>query len=199
MRDLDAVATRYVPPSPSIHTQCVAESFHAVRNVDWRFLLPSPRLGRVVIAEPLRSGLRAALHRFSTTLVGVRAVGRNVVPCDVAVACDPSESVLLALTEHLRADGTIYIETQGDALREQLKVLSHLGYREPTTYWHWPSFEKCEEIVPLNDPIAVAHSLARRQTGRSAWIKVEFCRLLHALGILPRFLPCVGITAVRSS
>ncbi len=172
-------------------------------HVDWRFLLPTPTLGHVVIAEPLRPSLLDALREVSTRVAVVGHDGStstivaDIQKADVAVACHPTAATIVELTKQLRHGGAIYLEMGRPwSVVRAMATLRQLGYRRVVKHWHWPTFEACREIVPLADDAALRRSLKRRQGRRLSTLKAAACRLLHVVGILPYFMPCVSLVAI---
>lgn len=86
----------------------------------------------------------------------------------------------------LAADGTLIIETRGPLRALGLgRRLRALGFLEIRSYWHWPSFERCTRIVPLEDATAVRYALSRSGSGSLDRMLAGLASLLSGIGALP--------------
>lgn len=129
-----------------------------LRRADWRFLLPSPRPGRVLCRAtgPLARALAS--------------IAREVVDagdgCDLAVAEDPDAATLAELYDSLRPGGVCYTEwraTPGGHARI-LRALSRAGFVEVTCYRRWPAgAPRPVYWIPLGSPGASAYVRGRRR------------------------------------
>lgn len=206
-------------------TMSPAILIEASRRVDWRFLLPDPSLGRVVGVAPLEKTLATSLSLFSESLT-VAETGQNgtfdVDPFDLAVARDPSRTTLTRMAGWVRPGGFLYIEAHGlvASLRSlgspgrpsgfgfkknslwrpaaYADALVGLGCTEVQTYWHWPDFETCKMIIPLDNPVAVRHALDRGGRSLKARLRAGVGRWLHWSGLLTFTIPCFSVLARRS-
>jgi len=171
-----------------------------LRRVDWRFLLPSPRLGSVVVLgspEPeLLQGLVAVAKR-----VTVDPEADSAGAYDLAVLTSPTHADLALASRLLRPGGWAYVEV-GRAGGRELRssrtcagALRQFGYEGIRRHWHWPSFQACLELVDLDDPGSISMSLARRQASRAATLKAALARTLRRLGMLDRAVPCASVLA----
>jgi hypothetical protein len=117
----------------------------------------------------------------------------------------PAPASLRDAVAHLRPGGEVYVtgcqrlwwsrRSALGSLRQVATTLRELGLLDVRPYWHWPSFERCLEIVPLDEPPAVAHSLSRRGRGFADRLKSWAARLLLRAGLLPRLVPAFGVLA----
>lgn len=191
-----------------------------VRRLDWRFLLPEPRLESVVFAGPAQSGLLAALHHAGESVVRAEASG-SVSPeeesqCPVAVVQGAERERVETAHPHLARGGWLYWETRwsgarpavgasrGATLRQARTsedvrvVLRSLGYERIALHWHYPDFETCRWMVPLDDPAAGAWFLSR---DRGRFPTALLRRIGSGVGSVP-FLPrlaCVSAVARRAA
>jgi hypothetical protein len=179
----------------------------ASRRVDWRFLLPDPNLGRVAFLGPARGPLIESLRLFSVALATSEAASQNG-PYDVVVAIDPTHAALRRAAGLLRPGGQLYVEARGPLKPTRLlrggrprfaagyvAAVEQLGLVEAAAYWHWPNFESCAEIVPLDDHDALLLALARRRGGAAAQLKAGFGRALLRSGLFARLVPCFSVVA----
>lgn len=145
---------------------------------------------------------------------------------DVVVCCNPPVQVLDQATQWVARHGALYVEIQRRRPRtphdakapptqtrrrqpgrfwpcrwpaiDVAQVLRLHGFADLETYWHWPDFEACAEIVPLHHKHALLESLARRHSGAAAQLKAAGVRALMGLGLLHRVVPCFSIVAYRT-
>lgn len=181
-----------------------------VRRLDWRFLLPSPRLRRVLYLGPGTDDLWPALRRFSTTAVHA-ASGRE----SRGVKPSPEAFDLLVVQGRLgRALGEAEAALSEDALlywemsrrrgrirspwRETAPGGSRSGWVEPTLHWHHPDFERCRRIVPVDRFGDVAWSLARDRGRMPPAMVRRAGKLLARSGLLARAVPCLSLIARRA-
>jgi hypothetical protein len=175
------------------------------RRLDWRFLLPDHRIGRVAYVGRRDPTLREALDRIADRVEAVDAVPAANELYDLVVCREPTPDELAAATALVRPGGCLYAEIERsltDRLRDwrqpghaQLDSLHPLS-AEP--FWHWPDFENCEEIVPLADPGAVQLMLARRRA-YGAHAKVMAARALVALRLVGAAAPCISVVATAGA
>lgn len=193
-----------------------------VRRLDWRFLLPEPRLRRVACLGCQDAALLAALKTFSDSLAVLSRPEGPVPPevrehtFDLVVAGSPHRPVLERAATLLAPGGHLYCEIDRAAwfrstgrgrspsrlpgfgpIRAVSAMLRRLGLDGIRIHWHHPDFEACQRIIPLREPEAVAYLFAR-DCGRTvrpiAW---EAGRHMAGTGLLPLLVPCVSIIARR--
>lgn len=194
----------------------------ASRRIDWRFLLPDPRLGRVAYLGPRRGTLLEALELFSAALTVIETplpLDRPPAHYDVVVASGASRDMLREAAALTRLEGFLYIEAYGllgfggpkakAGLRpgvnrsrllgpaDYVAAIRKLGCVHVEAHWHWPDFDACLEIVPLDNLAALRHALARRQSNNAARFKSALGRWLLGTGWFPRVIPCFSIVAQK--
>lgn len=177
----------------------------ASRRVDWRFLLPDPDLGQVAYLGPAHGSLLESLRQFSAALTlsdGAPAHDGHPAQFDIVVAQTPSRERLRQAAALVRPGGFLYVEVRRRwawsgwrSPADLVSVLRQCGFADVEAYWHWPNFDTCAEIVPLDNPAAVRHALSRRRSGAAARVKSAFGRALSRLGLLARLVPCFSIVA----
>lgn len=194
----------------------------ASRRVDWRFLLPDPNLGRVGCVEPVSGSLVDSLRLFSASL---RTIGDSESQdgpggqFDVVVASDPSRARLQRAVGLVMSDGYLYIEVHGLSLfgrsgrgsrrdspanNTRLRLpgycaahIEKLGFAEVTAHWHWPDFESCTKIVPLDNRAALGYTFSMSGRGTKARLRANLGRWLMRSGLLTWSVPCFSIVARR--
>jgi hypothetical protein len=173
----------------------------SARRLDWRFLLPDHRIGRVAYVGRPDPDLRDALERIAEAVEEVDGASAAEGPYDFVVCREPAPDELAASAALVGPGGCLYAEIERsfmDRLRDarhpgrtQLHALRRLS-AEP--FWHWPDFENCEEIVPLADPGAIRLMLARRRA-YGARAKVAAARALLALRLVGPAASCISVVA----
>jgi Phosphotransferase enzyme family len=127
-----------------------------VRRVDWRFLLPTPRVKRATCFA--HGDLQASLALVADQVVEPQDV---VAPdCDLAVAVDPDARTLEAALAVLRPGGWCYIEWtkpgSGGWWRLTSRLL-HAGFERPRSYLTWRSMARVRAWVPLESAAATRY------------------------------------------
>lgn len=191
------------------------------RRLDWRFLLPEPRLQQVAYFGPAESTLVTALKTFSESLTMLPAAptaARAATPprFAVVVAVAPAPAALAGISEVLLPGGCLYVELgsvfagrkrrAGQGWRQALSgpqeyvaALQRLGFEQVVAYWHRPSFAAAAQIIPLRDPLALQFVLGRRSHDwKNRLISALERAALHS-GALARWIGCVSLVARKAS
>lgn len=190
------------------------------RRLDWRFLLPEPRLQQVAYFGPAESTLVTALKTFSESLTMFPAspAARPATSprFAVVVAVAPSPAALAEISEVLLPGGCLYVELgsifscrkpgAGASWRQALSgpkeytaTLKRLGFEEIMAYWHRPSFEAAVQIIPLRDPLALRFVLSRRGRDWKNRLISAFDRAALRSGALARWIECVSLVARKAT
>lgn len=193
----------------------------ASRRVDWRFLLPDPRLGRVLCLGPAPQTLVASLKIFSGSLAVVASATDEMADAlfDVLVACDPPSPAVTDAARFVRPGGFVYFEMHGplSMLRGATRAsgraafsknglsgpqnvarrLGAAGFQDVGLTWHWPDFETCKMMIPLDEPAAALSIFARGGWGLKAQVGRVLGKLLAGSGFLPWIAPCVSVLGRR--
>jgi hypothetical protein len=185
----------------------------ASRRLDWRFLLPDPRLRQVAYSGPGRGALLDSLRLFSESLVSLDAsLDSAQAQYDLVVVSAPAYPALERAAAAVRPGCFLYVEVHrpfrllrrrargtvagAPQLRDAadyVAVIERQGFGEVAAYWHWPNFENCAEIVPLDDRAAILLAFARRRSGAAARLKSAFGRGLVRSGLLAWAVPCFSV------
>jgi hypothetical protein len=189
----------------------------ASRRVDWRFLLPDPQLGQVAFVGRAWGTLFESLQLLSTSTVVIdlpasRTDDGSLPIYDVAVLPCPTDAALKQAVGVLRPGGWLYLEASHPVWRRQrahacgsplspracVAALRRSGMEEISVHWHWPDFESCTKIVPLDDAAVLLHVLARFRRGRRGQVITALARRLLRSGLLAQIAPSVSVVARRS-
>ncbi len=179
----------------------------ASRRIDWRFLLPDPRLGRVAYCGPAKSSLAIALQQFSA--------GLTIFPLDRSAPVDPFGFEQIVVHSSNLADvdranqlllpgGYLYWEidrTKGlVGLRHFRHYVNHLeqrGFGDIHVHWHRPNFEACLEIIPLDQPSALRYVFARPAGNLAGQLQMVAGRMLLKTALFARMVPCFSLVACK--
>lgn len=184
------------------------------RRLDWRFLLPDPKLGKVAYAGPPGELLSALqMYSDSVTLLSADSFGPIYPRFDMVVLQYPSRSTLESACMCVKPGGNLYVELLGalgsasyktvaptllSGLMKYVRTLWAHEFAEVQAYWHRPGFEHCLEIVPLFDRVAMRFALSReRPAGFSREVKMIASLFLMRMGLLSRFVPCYSLLAEK--
>ncbi len=82
-------------------------------------------------------------------------------------------------------------------LHKHIAFLKKLGFTDIEINWHRPNFDKCLEIIPLNNPTALDYYFSRDRTDLAGQFKIVAGRLMMKSGILKYVVPCVSVVACK--
>lgn len=194
-------------PGPPGASDPLDELLQRSRRVDWRFLLPDPRLGRVVYFGPADDPLRAALVDFSDAVIdGDMPQADPREPFDVAVLRMQPPERLAQARALLKPGGVLYVEIQRRAgrgmpwqLRRYAAAAERAGFGDIGTFWNWPNFARCTRILPVDDACALTNAVVNNRRGPLAWVMLNATRFGFRLGIVGWVAPCVSLIARREA
>lgn len=195
----------------------------ASRRIDWRFLLPDPTLAKVAYIGPGKTPLLESLRRFSEILIAIEGNQdslENNHNFDVLVIKEPASLELNRAVKLVKPGGYIYIEGYGgwQFIRENIinlsnrgrspfslrwpkfysNMLGQKGYTEIQTFWHWPDFESCKRIIPLNDHAVIEYVLFQGKSHERPGLFSFVEALLRKSTVLERMISHFSIVGVRS-
>jgi len=157
------------------------DELRLLRRVDWRFLLPTPDLGRVAYPAPRDAGLLEALRHVSGSVE--RAPVAELAGYDVVVVTAGAR-VLGEVVREAPPGSWVVAELPGRAAHAAARRLRRRGWPEAEAHWLWPDTARCREIVPLR-AAAVRHALARRDPGARWRLRVRVARLIASTPLFP--------------
>jgi hypothetical protein len=192
------------------------------RRVDWRFLLPSPHLGDVAyigVNGPMHLDSLRLFSNFLTNLDSIRTSEKNRREFDGIVLSEPSYEILRRATNLVKSGGFIYLEVRKplnpvelvkdlySRMRkgfprlivpgDYLLLFEELGFTEVQANWHWPSFQACTKIIPINNESALDYAFLQSGRSTKARLKAILGHWLQRSGLLWWVLPCFSVVAVR--
>jgi hypothetical protein len=199
-----------------------SQLIHLSRRVDWRFLLPDPQLGCVAYLGRYDSQHVDALRSFSdffSIVDGERSIDVSADRFDTVVVTAPTCERLSQAVDLVRSGGYLYLESPGffrrilggpaNAIRNTFRdrlvfpedyvaFLENSGFIEAKIHWHWPSFEDCIKIIPLEQegPTQYLYLYGRRSF--KARIRASLGRILSWSGLMKRVVPHFSILARRT-
>lgn len=181
------------------------------RRVDWRFLLPDPSLEHVAYVGDNTDHLLESLQAFSgvTDVLSDRDLDDaprqghyDVIVLQGATSIDGRHRALL------KRQGCIYVEVTRSRIHPLHKrgmnaaafarAATTAGFADVQINWHWPAFENCTRIVPLDNeaPLGFLFSGGERDfKARMAWTGAK---LLVRGGVLSRSAACFSLIARAS-
>jgi hypothetical protein len=198
----------------------------ASRRVDWRFLLSSPEIGDVACIGALEATHLKALRLFSASLTEdgtLRADGKAGRRYDTVVIARPDRDLIRRAAELLKPGGFLYVEARAFTSlalirhwkrprgvrrtgREYLRfyrarrcvsAIERLGFVDVRVQWHWPDFESCLKIIPLNDPGALSYALGLGRCSQRNPLLRALGAWLPRSGLISRIAPCFSVIAQR--
>jgi hypothetical protein len=82
---------------------------------------------------------------------------------------------------------------QSFGIRSCVAEMQKQHVSELQVHWHWPTFESCIEMIPLDDRAAVICALRRRGTGIYSRWKSRFARVLLECRLLGNVVSCFSV------
>jgi hypothetical protein len=186
------------PPSPPADPAAPDLPLHLWRRLDWRFLLPSTRLGVVACGGTPDADLLAALRLLGVPVVRPGPDWRPVAEAapDAVVLVQPDVADLAAAAAAVRPGGWIYAEVRRDlragAPRTLLgwpRAFRAAGLTDVVAHWHAPDLATCSRMVPLDAPSLVRDALSRHGAVRFGRALSLAGRVAVALGVFPAGVP----------
>jgi len=170
----------------------------ASRRIDWRFLLPDPRLGRVAYSGTVPEKLLAALHEFSNALETLDFTSERY---DLVVVCNPSRELLQAAASAVKPGGALYAEFAGRWYRpaRSIDLLKQSGFMSVQAYWHWPTVEKCTKFIPLHNSSGLQLVLIKGRDGTIPHIETILIRWLDRTRLLRPGIRHFSLVAERGN
>jgi len=177
------------------------------RRVDWRFLLPDPRLGRVIYVGPPDDPLREALADFAESVTDSETLaGESADRFDAAVLRTPPLAALARAHSLLVPGGTLYVELQRRVgreapwlLRRYAAAAERAGFEQIEIFLNWPDFTRTTKIMPLDSGTGLGSMLVNNRQGPLAWLVFSAARLGVRLGVAEWFAPCLSLIARRET
>jgi len=176
------------------------------RRLDWRYILPDPRLCKVTLIGRPEGILFEALQRFSEKLTVIPGTGQRTqttpADSDVVVVRSSEPGAVALASRALRVGGHLYWELGASrwrlSPRSCLRALRKHGFDEIEVYWCRPNFDKCLEMIPLRESSALTFALTRRFGEKRRPMLRAAGRLLASTEILTRLMPCRSVVARKA-
>ena len=172
------------------------------RRVDWRYLLPDPRLREVGYVGRQEGMLREALEQLCES-VAVAAPAEKTQAgqkeFDVVVLKSRERAELETASAMLSVGGHLYWEVEGGRKRPAIQScvawLKEQGFDGIKAHWNRPGFENCLEIIPLGETPALTFVLARHFGGVRRRLMQTAGRAVTKMRMLEWMMPSVSIVA----
>jgi hypothetical protein len=184
------------------------EVLGAAHEIDWRFLLPDPHLGRIAYFGKRHDHLFAALECFAASVeVFETSEARSTTDLsyDGVVIGPGALDDLAGAARLVRAGGWLYAELPAQPLRRWLnnglpasrrRALLRLGFVRVETHWHFPDFRSRRAIVPLSDPSALRIAFARGESTLTDRLRSGLARLAAKLRLFESAAQHVSVIGV---
>ena len=175
------------------------------RRIDWRFLLPSPELDKVLCGGRHDPDLRAALEMVGAQVMDTR--GEGGAEADVAVLVRPGRSDLEQAAAGVRPGGWVVAEVRAGpraarggqwGLPGWRRAFLAAGLVDVTAYWHAPNLVACSRILPLDVRPVVREALLRYHEERFGLLKSLAGRAALRLGLFGYLVPEGTVVGRRS-
>jgi hypothetical protein len=195
-----------------------------VRRVDWRFLLPSPKLDHVAFLGDDDQHMVQALRWFSNSVslldLGWSFPSAQAPRFDVVILRSSRLADLEKANAVLEPGGVLSWEIErrfgwrcvlqclrraagkpprgrmGPCLLQHFQ--SHLAqqkFEEIRFHWHRPDFKNALEIIPLSDDAALDFAIGNHRGKLGGAARRWIARLLRRTGLLRAFVPTVSVLA----
>jgi hypothetical protein len=178
------------------------------RRLDWRFLLSDPSLETVAYIGDGGGRLLEALRVFATVVDVLTPPEIDTPPSRGRYDLVVIQGAAAIGARHramLQPNGSLYAEISRAGLRPAYKraisAASYArdaeaaGFSDARLNWHWPAFETCTRIVPLDDETPLGFVLAGGQRDFTGALAFSGARLLVRSGVLARSAPCFSLIA----
>ncbi len=161
-------------------------TLHLWRRLDWRFLLPEPLTGTLLVAgRPDRLLLEALPLLNAVTIVREPQPADSV---DTIYLVHPATADLAPAMSLLRPGGVLYAEVSRESRRTSPaawgRAARGLGLQDVQVHWHAPDFANRTRVVPLDDRAAVLDTLSRHDGVRAGAVRAGLAVAIHRLGLL---------------
>lgn len=219
---LDKVKTTAGQPASQLSNMDRDSQLQMVRRLDWRFLLPDPRLSHVAYWGPTQNSLFQALEQFSDSLTilshcekystkQVEVERKPEQSFDCIVVHSPDQNDLQNVAQFLSPHGYLYWEIERVVrfvslrhfrqsgilrhFREYTTFLKDTGFVDIHVHWHRPDFERCLEIIPLDKPDALHYVFLRKSGSFPSQILLRAGKLLVTTNLLAPLVSSFSIVA----
>jgi hypothetical protein len=184
------------------------------RRLDWRFLLPDPRLRQLAYLGPEKGSLLQALQYFSDpSLIISWSDLSDYRPevhsgFDLVIMHTPEPASLDKTHSIIRDGGYLYWEIERTNLnqpwhlqhfKDYVTPLASLGFDDIRVSWHRPDFDSCLEIIPLDKKVALRYVFTRHKGDLAGKIQVIAGKFLMKTDLLSRTATCISLVARKSS
>jgi hypothetical protein len=193
------------------------------RRLDWRFLLPDPRLRRTAYVGCEDEVLLSALGELADSLTIIPPTSRGVCRhqdggvFDLVALRSRNWADLRQACSLLRTGGQLYWEIERSNWRSCFReatginkwevqwrpwtrgngtnALGDLGFRGVRIHWHRPNFRECREIIPMGGQGVFDYVLSRHYNGVTRRVVSAVARTLANAGLLACLAPCISVIA----
>jgi hypothetical protein len=194
-------------PGPSYE-----ERLSLSRRLDWRFLLPDPRLQNAACVGRCDPQLKKSLELFSPTTVfhhEAAALAAETRDFDLLIVQGSRTALVNAAAQRVKPGGSIYIEYRRRLASpstwlitpaKATKQLRQLGFENIDVHWHWPNFTSATSFLPIHEGDSAARYFFKHQaTSFRGCCKSTVGKLAIALGFRNLLIGCFSVTGRKVS
>lgn len=166
---------------------------HQWMLMDWRFLLPQGKTGKVGYGGRISPETVAAISLLDPAARSIETgKERPAVPdLDTVLLSRPDLALVETAAASLRPNGWVCVQVQRSfgprsgalTLAGWKRALEKLGFEDVAVYWHVPRFEGPERLVPTASVAAVRDTLAQYSGARFGKAKAAVAGLALTLGL----------------
>lgn len=166
---------------------------HQWMLMDWRFLLPQGKTGKVGYGGRISPEAVAAISLLDPAARSIEAgKERAAVPdLDTVLLSRPDLALVEVAAASLRPNGWVCVQVQRSfgprsgprTLAGWKRAMEKLGFEDVAVYWHVPRFEGPERLVPTASVAAVRDTLAHYSGARFGKAKAVVAGLALTLGL----------------
>jgi hypothetical protein len=209
----EVAGERQSSPLALHHTVARDQELQLSRRIDWRFLLPDPRLRHLAYLGPKKGLLLRALQHFSEPFSIISWPDLSDYRpgihsgFDLAIIHSPRPVDLKGIHAILSPGGHLYWEIERSDLRQRLYLrhfrnyvapLANLGFDDIRVCWHRPNFDSCLEIIPLDSNSALRYVFTRQKGNLTGRIQVAAGKFLVENDLLSRVVSCMSLVARKT-
>ena len=208
-----AVNDRQPSPAERQDTAGRDKELQLSRRVDWRFLLPDPRLRHLAYLGPKSGLLIQALRHFGEPF---SVISWSDLPdyrpeihpgFDLVIVHSPRAVDLQGIQAILKPGGYLYWEIERAKFGRRWRLrhfssyvdpLASLNFDDIRVNWHRPNFDSCLEIIPLDDHDALRYVFARSKGNLSGQLQVAAGKFLTENDLLSRVVSSFSLVARKA-
>ncbi|WP_461855735.1 hypothetical protein [Arthrobacter sp. C152] len=164
---------------------------HLWMLLDWRFLLPMGKTGKLGYGGRISHGEMAAISLLDPAARSIETGPGLQADLDAVLLSRPGWGLVETAAASLRPNGWMCIQVQRSfgprsgpsTLAGWKRAMGKLGFEDVAVYWHVPRFEGPERLVPTASVPAVRDTLDHYSSARFGRAKAALAGLALTLGL----------------